>query len=807
MMITLAFPYTPEMAPAVYGYILSDELNDAWRDLQRRYTREPKSLPYYDLTAALRYVLNDYAAIRKGPKDAGTLVVTRRQADPDIVAKLFKTFEEDLATTHKAPFENRLAPILLNARPRRIEIARHLAAVNKLGNLDVEPWAYELATWHAVELLKGNMKLPNGEVLTLRPDTEGRLVAFNHPLPKNEPRGEQALHSISLTPITLPGYPHLLLGLDAHISRVTGFGGNSDTAWITADENAMIMHAAHRYAGEGKRLITGTLPKLVDSFTIQGALSSFTNDDLMHRPHLVRARHRTTPDRHPVGTGPGRRFLELLRQHAEERLCAKPVTLEYPKIQSIDVTIPTKAAREQAPAPLVEPITEHGTPLHLSVVYADDAHRTRAARAIAATLGVADSELQSPSAMLFDGALTVAFASARAEDLLEPGASDDRIGLVDELRRTAPKDGRHLVLIQTDKARATKGKPADDPKRQLRQALAARGSLTQGLDPASAGNKPDATDYPGQAAVKDLLRAAGLTSVRPSAVFTDPLSHLPCVVVGLSSRTENRPAKRMISLTALVTDGKDRPWQMLGYHPLAGGWNDLAVAIAAHHGTRLTAFDQRDKDQRDQAAGEYGERALNQLRIRYPDIPIVIFVDGYGSRNVWKGLANKHQGMRDPGALPHLSMPALDGISVVRVNNTDDGDLPRPVRDENARPAKDPNQVPGSTKLYKLAGSTAEAYYLVNRSRTDQAFDSAVRAGHRLTRFELEDAKTLRTNWHAMTMTEFLIMQCGAFTPQQLAALSARLCGNPLAWDGRTSRPAPLHLAEQVLADHPDRLL
>ncbi|MFG1780620.1 RNaseH domain-containing protein [Micromonospora sp. NPDC049051] len=31
------------------------------------------------------------------------------------------------------------------------------------------------------------------------------------------------------------------------------------------------------------------------------------------------------------------------------------------------------------------------------------------------------------------------------------------------------------------------------------------------------------------------------------------------------------------------------------------------------------------------------------------------------------------------------------------------------------------------------------------------------------------------------------------------------MCGHSLAWDGRTARPAPVHLARQILEDHPGR--
>jgi hypothetical protein len=56
-----------------------------------------------------------------------------------------------------------------------------------------------------------------------------------------------------------------------------------------------------------------------------------------------------------------------------------------------------------------------------------------------------------------------------------------------------------------------------------------------------------------------------------------------------------------------------------------------------------------------------------------------------------------------------------------------------------------------------------------------------------------------------MTCTEFTVLDAARWSSDQLAALAARLCGHPLAWDGRTSFPIPVHLARQVIDDHPDR--
>jgi len=184
-----------------------------------------------------------------------------------------------------------------------------------------------------------------------------------------------------------------------------------------------------------------------------------------------------------------------------------------------------------------------------------------------------------------------------------------------------------------------------------------------------------------------------------------------------------------------------------------------------------------------------------------------LFADGVGCRTLWPGLANKKLGLRGEGSLPHIGLANADEkqVALVRVITSDDGEVPRPARAGELEDGVE-EFVSASTKLYRLATSKTAAYYLVNRSRMDQAYDWAVREGHRRTRFEVADKPpVLSSPWHGMTCTEFTIIDKATWTGDQLAALGARMCGHPLAWDGRTSRPIPLHLARQMVEDHPDR--
>jgi hypothetical protein len=78
--------------------------------------------------------------------------------------------------------------------------------------------------------------------------------------------------------------------------------------------------------------------------------------------------------------------------------------------------------------------------------------------------------------------------------------------------------------------------------------------------------------------------------------------------------------------------------------------------------------------------------------------------------------------------------------------------------------------------------------------------------GARYTRWTLPDhlASQLRRPWHSYTATEIAITCAGPWEPVALAALTARLCEQPISWDGRVVYATPLHLAVTADKDHPD---
>jgi hypothetical protein len=108
-------------------------------------------------------------------------------------------------------------------------------------------------------------------------------------------------------------------------------------------------------------------------------------------------------------------------------------------------------------------------------------------------------------------------------------------------------------------------------------------------------------------------------------------------------------------------------------------------------------------------------------------------------------------------------------------------------------------------QLYLHRGDDGTPSWLLGR--TSKTYDSGQlgRCGAAYTRFTLpDDKRSLQGKpWHSFTGTEFVVAREGRLEAGMVAALSARLCAQPVSWDGRTRWPVPLHLARIADETHP----
>jgi hypothetical protein len=134
--------------------------------------------------------------------------------------------------------------------------------------------------------------------------------------------------------------------------------------------------------------------------------------------------------------------------------------------------------------------------------------------------------------------------------------------------------------------------------------------------------------------------------------------------------------------------------------------------------------------------------------------------------------------------------------------------VPRPTHRTDGQQARsgDGGQpaTPGN-RVYVRDNDDGTHTWLLGRTSRTYSADQDGRIGARYTRFTLPAAQQRLQGkpWHSFTGTEFVIARQGAFTGQELVAVAARLCAQPMAWDGHTRWPVPLHLARTADENHP----
>lgn len=378
-----------------------------------------------------------------------------------------------------------------------------------------------------------------------------------------------------------------------------------------------------------------------------------------------------------------------------------------------------------------------------------------------------------------------------------------------------------------------------DAKHPVSRLLAVRGVLAQFI--AATTPRTDAVaqlatadvltgavqkDYPGHAALADLLRSGGLVHSRIGEALAHGRYSLtnPYAFVGLHLREQKATAgKRYLiyTLAALLPVAGTEQWQMLGYswhpHTVSGatGWMPYAEAEAAFRahdlseGTRASALDAKVPTAINQALG--------QLKPRLAGTPYVLMVSGESCRTIWPGLANKHLG-RTPepdgtiNGRPSLPAPPdFKPAAIVRIT-PGTSEIPRPVRGVRTTPNQ--ADLNGSSDAGDVVKTTNALYELQLGSRDVRAWVLATvprqfsgNSRHRHLGIEISrwQASTdqQEATWYAHTATEILVVGSTSDVINYAVA-AARLCDHTIAWDSRTRYPVPLHAAHQMDRGHPE---
>ncbi|GLW90624.1 RNaseH domain-containing protein [Actinokineospora globicatena] len=822
----LAYPLTSVLHGTAHLHRLPEQTGRAWERVLTRFrerVHQNVNLPYSGLATALRAYSGASVNLFPASKNrAPEFLVSSKRLDTRDLRDAFVLWEQALDNVPESEIDfgyaSELADLVVSSPVEEVALADQ---VRLLGDQpDAPTWVYDAATWEAARLLSGAVWRIDGRDVRLRADTDGNLLAWDPDTVWSSPWREGVLNyaalRVRLLMKTMPGVRTPVLVLDPGVSRLGWELRGARSAWLAprhSDDpllclglegwtntkiektSATALAVAHRLRGEG----------LLDAGDL----------DLSGPPGRLRALVRRSV-RFPIGRGVGMHTVRELARHAagvlgESTVSATRVSHQFSK----------GAHRKVDKGRDVDLLEEGGLPLvvkasgaerlRLLVLYSTQGTRRRVLRLLAYHFSRPDLADDVPEDILVGLHTHVEVAFHHVSSFLAHGDRPGGSGVPEVLlEHGVPEGTRVLALCETEYDGT---EPAGDAKPEVSRLLAGRGILAQFLVGATTDEDP-AKDHAGHNALADLFRAAGLVHSRLTQAlsFQRPRTERPVAYVGLHVRAQrgrvwkSGPPRLSCTLVAMVPDGDH--WRTLAYqideHSATGlkiGWHDYSTVNASFRATRLPEGKRQDAAPVaaiDTALGDLGPHLT-------PGMGYVLMASGDTSRSLWPLLANKNLDRAPDGqgrvdgrpALPGWTLePAQRPLAVVRVTSGT-RDLPRPVEVRDTAG----NTTTRTTKaLFRLNGST-NTWILSNVPRQWSGEKRARRLGEKHSRWSA-DALSGKNTWYAHTSTEILVV--GAETdPERHAIAAARLCHHAVSWDGRTSYPAPVHLAALMDRDHP----
>ncbi len=804
---------------------LTAEFTAAWDafegKIRRRAQRDGVTPKYSSLATALTAVTgqpvrlfpNRDLAAQQADHGVAALLVTTAAIDPGTLATAARAFErlslgDDQADT--------LAPLLTGTMHAIEPVAKYITCVD--GTVRAPGWVYEVARWNLAARLATEHLLVDGHLpIRLRPDTDGNLVAWDDPITRAWSIGScSAMIYVSTAIVTLPGAAGLYLRLDAHVARQPLSWRGVRSAWTDpgGDPGRPILRLPVRPAWPSKGR---DYPEY--AHFAAGIVQECQLDPIPALPDeaprsLGPVRLIGKPSRHPVGKGPGARLMFQLHHHALQQLAIPALSYRRTRI-----TMPAAGAGNLAVSQIDAAITtapderSQVARLRIACLYDSQVTRRRMADALApyssegprVLAGIPDDQEVSLTARLsviFRREPAVLAHGRHSRDL-------DRLACL-----KPPADGAVIVLAET--AWEPGSVIENDAKPLLRAALGQHGAVAQFLNavytPPRARKARDGTpalpaDHPADIAVRDLLRQAGLTDTRLAAAtagskLASPLTR-PATLVGVHVRQHTprwkegrrEPNRLVVQLVAVHATPGDDPWAVQMYDD-AEGWISYREANARYYAADIgkEGFG-RTRDKAPQVR-EYVDQALAALpRTK----PLAVFTDG-ACKGIWAGLNNTGLGR---GPLPGSGSNHPD-LAVVRCASGEN--VPRPTHRSHGATVPDRHKpsLP-RTSLYEHTEGGTQSWLLAQPSRVHRSGQPGVRAGTDYTRWTLPANREawMARDWHALTAIEIAVAQPASWRPEDLAALTARLCHQAASWDDRTRLPVPLHLARASDQDHP----
>ncbi|MGW0521873.1 RNaseH domain-containing protein [Crossiella sp. NPDC003009] len=671
---------------------------------------------------------------------------------------------------------------------------------------------FRVAAWQIAKALAYHPLVIDGRApVRLRMDTSGRLVSWeDDDLIATSSGRAFAMTNVTVNLTTRPGVQDLVLTFDGHLSRLDRRGTWYRRIWIDRKPETPVLDLPVRIRkveGEWQRYLDPAIASILKACQVESLSlpEKFPDRPATHRPRL------SSGGTQSLGSGPGPRFMLRLHEYITEYLPQLvPLTYELDK----EINLPERIKKFPKHGVLPESIAPTGyKKMTIACLYRTAEARDRMLEQLL--------ELTKcrPAA---DGSLTpvherLNLVARHCPRLLEHG-TPNRAMFLDHL--DLPREEDHLVVawVETE-FHPDMERPEFDAKPHLRRLFGHLGIPTQFLAtepvvlPEGATRaSPETQRHAARSALRDLLRSAGVLDERMrDAVTKDRLRNKldrRTLLLGINARAQNaangeRPF--VLTMTAVLADPADlEQWRVLMYSESKARWVRAAEGLTDFHAgaigvTHLGRAEGKAETTRVEVEHRLAELVSADLR----NVPVAVFVDAQAARAIWSGLQNVRFGT---GPLPGDSLRAqgLD-VAVIRMH-ADMADLGRPVtRVDEGNKAVDRLQPAAPGKgVYRLVESSVPSWLFAGKSASLEAKHG--RTGALFTRWTLpaELSKELRTPWHSYTAREIVIARSGLWDPVELAALAARLCEQPIAWDGRTITPGPVHLGIAVDKDHPE---
>ncbi|GAA0950922.1 RNaseH domain-containing protein [Nonomuraea longicatena] len=808
MMITNAFRIPTGLLGEVWAYPMTtaltaafDQLSEVWR---RKSNNEHARAPYQSLATALSAVTGQPVMILRGPRtyQDPPWLITTAQIPPALLRRATRVWERLARGNIDA---NVIGPLISEITPERLHVADEVDTTVP-GRVTASNWVYRVLRWNLARALAETPVRFDSREVEFRLDSNGDMVAWDDPITLPLRKGGLAtgIIKISLSVKTLPGIGDLVCMPTISLARLVSAWPRVKSAWIDHGRPTLLRVPVGTIRTETGfvSLCRDYSAQVVEECGLEPL--PWGEDVLVARPERVRA-WRSVNGSHPLGTGVGARTYLRFAEHADKLAGVEPVTYQLTR---------TKVLKNAADAPIGSASLDTAVRAagldRLRIVHLS-AHSATRDRVRLALDGYRQEPLSSELGTIHPLTTTSDFVAFDLPETLAHGVAD-RSRLLDQAPLLKPEPGTLVVALVDTSYEGQK--VTDDAKGPLRRELAKLSVPSQfiAIPPGSDGSrakpkKENDPDFPVVTAIKDLLRAAGMTDDRLAAAVDlrpHPLDR-DMWLVGVHVRIQNskngngsRPylVHTMVALHA--KQDRQAPWDLRMYVPGQGWLQHVAGLTAFHAGPIGAAIG----NQQQAFAGLRGlvDNALSELP---GDDPIVVMADADETRRVWSGLCD---GKLWRGLLPGDGLARAEEITVVRVGTSDEA-VPRPVTFTDGKQSADPDK-PASprNRIYELAGDDGSRSWLLGHASRLFNQGSKGRVGADFTRFTLPAKRVDEqgNNWHAFTCTEFVVVRPGLINEDHAVAMASRLCAQPLSWDAQTRWPVPLHLANIADEDHPN---